>query len=462
MPVIAARAGVHPTTVYRRWASLGDLLGEVATSRFSGDIVVPDTGSLRGDLAALGGRRGHRPARPRRAGADARHRRRRRGRRLRLRGDRQAQLEAMLERERARGGAVPTVERVADAVLGPLYYRAVFTERAGRRSGRAGSSTSGLARRLTESGVARTAGSVADPGRVRLGDPSVVLRRSPCFVPPLRSPKSAEPRSRSRTWTSTIPGPARSAWNRGVRGLPHGRDRPRQRPPVPVPRRARPRGRRPGGGRRRRGHLGGGRRPGPVGLAVVRPVPQLPGRPPRFCLQLGPLVGTSVAGTTAARRSRALREPLHSHFFGQSSFARHAVTAERRCCRCRRRHRWRPWACSPAASPPGPVPSSTRCTCRPAAASWSIGAGAVGLAAIMAARLTPATVVVAVEPNAARRDLAVKYGATEVIDPRAVDDVVATVHEVWGARRTPRWTAPGSCRSSGRPSTASACSARRS
>jgi aryl-alcohol dehydrogenase len=60
------------------------------------------------------------------------------------------------------------------------------------------------------------------------------------------------------------------------------------------------------------------------------------------------------------------------------------------------------------------------------------GAGAVGLAAIMAARLTPATVVVAVEPNAARRDLAVKYGATEVIDPRAVDDVVATVHEVCG------------------------------
>jgi AcrR family transcriptional regulator len=54
MPVIAARAGVHPTTVYRRWASLGDLLGEVATSRFSGDIVVPDTGSLRGDLLRMG------------------------------------------------------------------------------------------------------------------------------------------------------------------------------------------------------------------------------------------------------------------------------------------------------------------------------------------------------------------------------------------------------------------------
>ena len=61
MPVIAARAGVHPTTVYRRWPSLADLLGEVATSRFSGDIVVPDTGSLRGDLDRWAGRSGHRP-----------------------------------------------------------------------------------------------------------------------------------------------------------------------------------------------------------------------------------------------------------------------------------------------------------------------------------------------------------------------------------------------------------------
>lgn len=39
MPVIAARAGVHPTTVYRRWGTLGELLASVAASRFSGDIV---------------------------------------------------------------------------------------------------------------------------------------------------------------------------------------------------------------------------------------------------------------------------------------------------------------------------------------------------------------------------------------------------------------------------------------
>ncbi|MFB7493129.1 TetR-like C-terminal domain-containing protein [Streptomyces sp. NPDC056161] len=128
IPVIAARAGVHATTVYRRWGTVAELLADVATSRFSGDIVVPDTGSLRGDLEryaynlakdlcdpdtlalvratiGTGGEQG--------AAA--------------CRGERQRQLEAILERERARGEQPPTLERTTDAVLAPLYYRAVFT-----------------------------------------------------------------------------------------------------------------------------------------------------------------------------------------------------------------------------------------------------------------------------------------------------------------------------------------------
>ncbi|RZT87183.1 TetR family transcriptional regulator [Pseudonocardia sediminis] len=133
IPVVAARAGVHPTTVYRRWPSLAELLADVAASRFSGDIVVPDSGSLRGDLerwvtdvatdladpdvlalmrAAVGA------AGP--DGGDA------------CVADRHAQLTAMLDRERARGGTgTPSTEETADALLGPLYYRAVFTSRPG-------------------------------------------------------------------------------------------------------------------------------------------------------------------------------------------------------------------------------------------------------------------------------------------------------------------------------------------
>ena len=127
LPVIAGRAGVHPTTLYRRWGSMADLLTDVATSRFSGDIVVPDTGSLRHDLerwttdvatdltdpdalalmrAAVG------------SGASASRA---------CMADRHAQLAAILDHERARGGAVPKVSWAADALLGPLFYRVVFT-----------------------------------------------------------------------------------------------------------------------------------------------------------------------------------------------------------------------------------------------------------------------------------------------------------------------------------------------
>ncbi|RBQ16892.1 TetR family transcriptional regulator [Spongiactinospora rosea] len=130
IPVIAARAGVHATTVYRRWGSVGELLADVATSRFSGDVVVPDTGSLREDLEryaydlakdlsdpdtlalvrAIVGTGGE--------GAGV------------CRMERQRQLEAIIEREQGRGNQVPTIERAIEALLAPLYYRAVFTDQA--------------------------------------------------------------------------------------------------------------------------------------------------------------------------------------------------------------------------------------------------------------------------------------------------------------------------------------------
>jgi aryl-alcohol dehydrogenase len=59
------------------------------------------------------------------------------------------------------------------------------------------------------------------------------------------------------------------------------------------------------------------------------------------------------------------------------------------------------------------------------------GAGAVGLAAIMAARSTPATRIIAVEPTASRRNAALKFGATDVVDPRE-DDPVKSVYEICG------------------------------
>jgi|SRR4051794_28095804 AcrR family transcriptional regulator len=127
IPAVAARAGVHATTVYRRWGSAAQLLNDVATSRFSGDVVVPDSGSLAGDLerwladvatdladpdtlALMRATIGSGPE-----GGCA------------CTGDRHDQLSAIIERERSRGGHAPEVGKAVDFLLGPLYYRAIFS-----------------------------------------------------------------------------------------------------------------------------------------------------------------------------------------------------------------------------------------------------------------------------------------------------------------------------------------------
>src|SRR5947209_9777507 len=53
IPHVAARAGVHETSIYRRWGSREALIADAVTSRIGAEIPVPDTGSLRGDLVTL-------------------------------------------------------------------------------------------------------------------------------------------------------------------------------------------------------------------------------------------------------------------------------------------------------------------------------------------------------------------------------------------------------------------------
>jgi AcrR family transcriptional regulator len=53
LPEIARRAGVHPTTVYRRWGTKSQLVGEALLERSRPLSPTPDTGSLRTDLARL-------------------------------------------------------------------------------------------------------------------------------------------------------------------------------------------------------------------------------------------------------------------------------------------------------------------------------------------------------------------------------------------------------------------------
>ncbi len=134
VPLIAARAGVTPSTIYRRWGELADLLADVAVERMRPDADPADTGSVGGDLlawveqyrdemssevglgmmldvlAAKGGTpvEGKLPVPCRCAAFTA------------------AQIETIVARGIARGEPVPEVDAVMDTVVSPIIYRALF------------------------------------------------------------------------------------------------------------------------------------------------------------------------------------------------------------------------------------------------------------------------------------------------------------------------------------------------
>ena len=52
---VAARSGVHKTTVYRRWGGVDGLVVDALELAGEDDWLAPDTGTLAGDLTALAG-----------------------------------------------------------------------------------------------------------------------------------------------------------------------------------------------------------------------------------------------------------------------------------------------------------------------------------------------------------------------------------------------------------------------
>lgn len=122
--------------------------------------------------------------------------------------------------------------------------------------------------------------------------------------------------------------------------------------------------------------------------------------------------------STALSQEGAL---IHGHFFGQSSFATHAVADARGAVKI-------------AADIPLHIAAPLGCGCITGAgavlcsfalrAGQSLavfGTGGVGLSAVMAARLAGAQQIVAIDPIAGRRQLAQELGATVSIDPGAGD-----------------------------------------
>ncbi len=124
IPMVAQRAGVNATTIYRRWPDATTMINEIATYQLDPDRPLPDTGDLRADVAAWATEilrhyrqptnaallRGGAAA----AGDDESDC-------LRVRLDEAARLV-----ERAGDEAAVTTSDVVDGILAPIIYRIIF------------------------------------------------------------------------------------------------------------------------------------------------------------------------------------------------------------------------------------------------------------------------------------------------------------------------------------------------
>ena len=143
-----------------------------------------------------------------------------------------------------------------------------------------------------------------------------------------------------------------------------------------------------------------------------------------YCENFYPLNfgGAREDGSTATQDKQGA---VHDHFFGQSSFGTYALAHERNVVKV------------PAAAPlellgplgcgiqtgAGAVMNALKV--RPGSSFAAFGGGAVGLSAVMAARVAGATTIIAADVVPSRLALAKELGATHTVNSRETDPVEA-------------------------------------
>lgn len=123
VPMIAERAGVNPTSIYRRWGDLPTLINDIATYRLDPSRPLPDSGNFRQDLIDWAAEIADHYRKPVNAAL--------------LRGgaatagdtesdclrNRRIEATAFIERENVQG---ITADDVLDHVIAPIIYRVIF------------------------------------------------------------------------------------------------------------------------------------------------------------------------------------------------------------------------------------------------------------------------------------------------------------------------------------------------
>lgn len=139
--------------------------------------------------------------------------------------------------------------------------------------------------------------------------------------------------------------------------------------------------------------------------------------------------GSRADGSTGL--TDAAGKPVHDHFFAQSSFAEYALANMRNVVKVPKDlplDLLAPLGCG-LQTGAGAVLQALKV--KPGSSFVAFGIGAVGLAAVMAAKIAGATKVIAVDINPDRLTLAAELGATHIINAKEADPV-ARIGEITG------------------------------
>jgi aryl-alcohol dehydrogenase len=151
---------------------------------------------------------------------------------------------------------------------------------------------------------------------------------------------------------------------------------------------------------------------------------------PAHCTHMHPLNfgGGRLDGSTSACGCGS-DHAIHDHFFGQSSFSTYTIANERNVVKVAKQAPLEllgPLGCG-IQTGAGSVLNALKVEAGSSFAAF--GAGAVGLAAVMAAKVAGATTIIAVDVTPSRLELALELGATHVINSRE-EDPVQRIHAI--------------------------------
>ncbi|WP_240957117.1 NAD(P)-dependent alcohol dehydrogenase [Pseudopontixanthobacter vadosimaris] len=150
---------------------------------------------------------------------------------------------------------------------------------------------------------------------------------------------------------------------------------------------------------------------------------------PAYCHTM-PALNYGGMRTDGSRTIHKGPDDIAGNFFGQSSFASHALTYERNIVKIPDDVPFEIAAPLGCGVQTGAGSILNAMDCEAGSALLVTGGGTVGLSAVMGAKLRTCATIIVVEPIAARRDMAVELGATHTIDPMAQDNLAAAIREI--------------------------------